>query len=92
MERALLDVEHNNELKNIQNDEAKLKHLQQEHQIRVEAFNLHTAQVNKYFMLFNSNLSERLRFYSAYVLLRLSKIGQNHYLPKFRTKIIFIQL
>jgi len=45
MERALLDVEHNNELQNIQNDEAKLKHLQQEHQLRVEAFNLHTSQV-----------------------------------------------
>ena len=47
MERAMLDVEHNNELKNIQNDEAKLKHLQQEHQLRVEAFNLHTSQVKK---------------------------------------------
>ncbi len=46
MERALLDVEHNNELKNIQNDEAKLKHLQQEHHLRVEAFNLHTSQVS----------------------------------------------
>lgn len=46
MERALLDVEHTNELKNIQNDEAKLKHLQQEHQLRLDAFNMHTAQVS----------------------------------------------
>lgn len=45
MERALLDVEHNNQFKNIQNDEAKLKHLQQEHQLRIEAFNMHTAQI-----------------------------------------------
>ena len=45
MERALLDVEHSNELKSIQSDEAKLKHLQQEHQLRLEAFNLHTNQV-----------------------------------------------
>lgn len=45
MERALLDVEHSNELKSIQNDEAKLKHLQQEHQVRLENFNLHTNQV-----------------------------------------------
>lgn len=49
MERALLDVEHTNELKNIQNDEAKLKHLQQEHQLRIEAFTLHTSQVNIFF-------------------------------------------
>lgn len=48
MERALLDVEHNNELKNIQNDEAKLKHLQQEHQLRLEAFTMHTNQVSFY--------------------------------------------
>lgn len=47
MERALLDVEHNNQLKNIQNDEAKLKHLQQEHQMRIDAFNMHTNQVIK---------------------------------------------
>lgn len=46
MERALLDVEHNTELKNLQNDEVKLKHLQQEHQLRLEAFNLHTNQVS----------------------------------------------
>lgn len=46
MERALLDVEHTNELKHIQNDEAKLKHLQQEHQMRLDAFNLHTNQVS----------------------------------------------
>lgn len=46
MERALLGVEHSNELKSIQEDEAKLKHLQQEHQMRLEAFNLHTNQVN----------------------------------------------
>ena len=45
MERALLDIEHNNQLKNIQNDEAKLKHLQQEHQMRIDAFNMHTNQV-----------------------------------------------
>lgn len=45
MERALLDVEHTNQLKNIQNDEAKLKHLQQEHQMRIDAFNMHTNQV-----------------------------------------------
>ena len=49
MERALLEVEHKNELKNIQNDEAKLKHLQQEHQLRLDAFKMHTAQV--YFIL-----------------------------------------
>lgn len=48
MERELLDVEHNNELKSIQNDEAKLKHLQQEHQMRLEAFNIQTNQVRKY--------------------------------------------
>lgn len=46
MERALLDVEHSNELKSIQNDEAKLQHLQHEHQMRLEAFNIHTNQVN----------------------------------------------
>jgi len=51
MERALLDVEHNNELQNIQNDEAKLKHLQQEHQLRIEAFNLHTSQVSLQFKI-----------------------------------------
>ena len=45
MERALLDVEHNNQFKNIQNDEAKLKHLQQEHQMRIETFSMHTEQV-----------------------------------------------
>jgi hypothetical protein len=45
MERALLEVEHNNELKIIQNDEAKLKHLQQEHQTRLDAFNRHTQQI-----------------------------------------------
>lgn len=50
MERALLDVEHTNELKNIQNDEAKLKHLQQEHQLRLDAFNMHTAQVSRSFV------------------------------------------
>ena len=49
MERALLDVEHSNELKSIQSDEAKLKHLQQEHQLRLEAFNLHTNQVILFF-------------------------------------------
>jgi hypothetical protein len=52
MERALLDVEHTNELKSIQNDEAKLKHLQQEHQLRLEAFNMHTAQVNLSLLVF----------------------------------------
>jgi hypothetical protein len=45
MERALLDVEQNNELKTIQNEEAKLKHLQQEHQHRLDAFNMHTNQI-----------------------------------------------
>ena len=50
MERALLDVEHTNELKNIQNDEAKLKHLQQENQLRIEAFTLHTSQVIIFFI------------------------------------------
>lgn len=51
MERALLDVEHSNELKNIQNDEAKLKSLQHEHQVRLDAFNMHTAQVKFFFVL-----------------------------------------
>ena len=51
MERALLDVEHNNQFQNIQNDEAKLKHLQQEHQMRIEAFNMHTTQVHIHFKL-----------------------------------------
>ncbi len=50
MERALLDIEHNNQFKNIQNDEAKLKHLQQEHQLRIEAFNMHTEQVSHQLM------------------------------------------
>lgn len=53
MERALLDVEHSNELKSIQSDEAKLKHLQQEHQLRLDAFNLHTNQVILLFLVFN---------------------------------------
>lgn len=52
MERALLDVEHSNELKNIQNDEAKLKSLQHEHQVRLDAFNMHTAQVKKRIFFF----------------------------------------
>ena len=51
MERAILDVEHNTEIKNIQTDEFKLKQLQQEHQLRLEAFNLHTNQV-KYTFFF----------------------------------------
>ena len=49
MERALLDVEQNNQFKSIQNDEAKLKHLQHEHQLRIEAFNMHTTQVGLVF-------------------------------------------
>ena len=66
MERALLDVEHTNELKNIQNDEAKLKHLQQEHQIRIEAFTLHTSQVNIFFLLnfILSFSSRKLKIYN----------------------------
>jgi hypothetical protein len=65
MERALLEVEHNNELKNIQNDEAKLKHLQQEHQLRIDAFNMHTSQVNiqfnfSSFILRNSKINKIL--------------------------------
>ena len=46
MERALLDVEHNNELKKIQNDELKLKNLQQEHQMRIETFTKNSTKVN----------------------------------------------
>lgn len=53
MERALLDVEHSNELKSIQNDEAKLKHLQKEHQMRLDAFNIHTNQVIFFFYFTN---------------------------------------
>ena len=45
MERALLEVEHSNELKSMQAEEAKLKHLQQEHQLRLEAFGMHTSQI-----------------------------------------------
>jgi hypothetical protein len=47
MERALLEVEHNNELKSIHNDEARLKGLQHEHQLRLEQFTMHTNQVTK---------------------------------------------
>ena len=57
MERALLDVEHSNELKNIQNDEAKLKSLQHEHQVRLDAFNMHTAQVKRIFFFIDFVLS-----------------------------------
>ncbi len=52
MERALLDVEHNNELKSIQTEEAKLKHLQQEHQLRLDSFNMHSNQVHVYIICF----------------------------------------
>lgn len=45
MERALLEVEHNNELKSIQNDEAKLKQLQHEHQAKLDGFARHTNQI-----------------------------------------------
>ncbi|CAF0719812.1 unnamed protein product [Brachionus calyciflorus] len=45
MERALLDVEQTSELKLIQSEENKLKHLHQEHQLKLEAFNIHTNQI-----------------------------------------------
>lgn len=45
MERALLDVEQTNELKFIQSEENKIKHLHQEHQLKLEAFNLHMNQI-----------------------------------------------
>ncbi len=64
MERALLEVEHNNQLKNIQNDEAKLKHLQQEHQMRIDAFNMHTNQVG----IIYSKLSAHLEFLEVYFI------------------------
>ena len=47
MERTLIDAEHNNELKKFQNDEFKLKSLQQEHQMRIETFTKNSAKVNK---------------------------------------------
>ena len=46
MERTLFDADQNNQFKSIQNDESKLKHLQHEHQIRIEDFNMRTTQVN----------------------------------------------
>jgi hypothetical protein len=56
MERALLDVEQNNELKTIQNEEAKLKKLQQEHQLRLDAFNLHTNQIRNEIEMVQMNM------------------------------------
>jgi hypothetical protein len=66
MERALLDVEHSNELKSIQNDEAKLKHLQQEHQVRLENFNLHTNQVEIYIEK-NNVIIKNFKIYKKYL-------------------------
>ena len=63
MERAILDVEHNTEIKNIQTDEFKLKQLQQEHQLRLEAFNLHTNQVKyTFFFIFYFYYSKSIQF------------------------------
>lgn len=45
MEQALLDVEQTNELKFIQSEENKIKHLHQEHQLKLEAFNIHMNQI-----------------------------------------------
>ncbi|RNA27518.1 pleckstrin homology-like domain family B member 2 isoform X1 [Brachionus plicatilis] len=45
MERALLDVEQTSELKFIQSEENKIKHLHQEHQLKLEAFNIHMNQI-----------------------------------------------
>lgn len=45
MERALLDVGQTNELKFIQSEENKIKHLHQEHQLKLEAFNIHINQI-----------------------------------------------
>ncbi len=56
MERALLDVEQNNELKTIQHEEAKLKQLQQEHQLRLDAFNLHTNQIRNEIEMVQMNM------------------------------------
>lgn len=69
MERALLDVEHNNELKKIQNDELKLKNLQQEHQLRIDTFTKHSTKVrviikhSNSFFFFKLNLIVCFNFY-----------------------------